>query len=532
MHFSKTYSQLLLTLPPELRESAIEYRQLKKLINQVVTELTSLGLSPEFLHQVIQTSTISASDKGKQRAVDPIQFNASIVAPRSSLPRVFYELSNVDDHLEPRLRLRVDATGHSGQLNDFFGSPDLGSSGISNLRSECREEFHLEVRSEGPEVGCARDVHSVDNDFGGRILPGPSSGDCGSLTHISSEDLPIQELIIPLVSDTAFFRLLTETLQTLATNLISMRANFESTLRSLTQEISTASRPISATSSFHPHSPFSSDPATVTVPPPSPTFFSASKSDLDTWREVFQLYIESDIFESHQERSRGERGLEDAEQRLTSFVKTLNDRVSSGQLKLRLKQSRQALQTFIQLNTFILDLRKFQHVTSEATRKILKKHAKRTALPLAPDISSPFVISGGASSIALLSHSHTTPVSLPLLLVQALTETLLPIIPHIDDYACIICTSIAFKPIRLQCGHLFCVRCLVKMQKRGEGNCPMCRATTVLAADRSNVDWALLNFMKDWFPIEAKKKLQQNEREAAHEEMEELGLSVHGCFIM
>lgn len=43
MHFSKTYAQLLLTLPPDLRESAIQYRQLKKIINQIVAELTSLG---------------------------------------------------------------------------------------------------------------------------------------------------------------------------------------------------------------------------------------------------------------------------------------------------------------------------------------------------------------------------------------------------------------------------------------------------------------------------------------------------------
>ena len=27
MHFAKVYSQLLLTLPPELQENAIEYRQ-------------------------------------------------------------------------------------------------------------------------------------------------------------------------------------------------------------------------------------------------------------------------------------------------------------------------------------------------------------------------------------------------------------------------------------------------------------------------------------------------------------------------
>lgn len=44
MHFSKTYTQLLLSLPPELRDNAIEYRKLKKLINQVVQELTQLGV--------------------------------------------------------------------------------------------------------------------------------------------------------------------------------------------------------------------------------------------------------------------------------------------------------------------------------------------------------------------------------------------------------------------------------------------------------------------------------------------------------
>ena len=46
------------------------------------------------------------------------------------------------------------------------------------------------------------------------------------------------------------------------------------------------------------------------------------------------------------------------------------------------------------------------------------------------------------------------------------------------------------------------------------------------------MDWALLNFMKDWFPNEARKKLQQNEREAAEEELRELGLEVKGCILM
>jgi hypothetical protein len=105
------------------------------------------------------------------------------------------------------------------------------------------------------------------------------------------------------------------------------------------------------------------------------------------------------------------------------------------------------------------------------------------------------------SEFALIQKESS---SLPRSLVQAVGEILLPIIPQIDDYSCLICTSIAFKPIRLFCGHLFCVRwvcyiqtvlirhglnfwfsrCLVKMQKRGKGNCPMCRAPTVLTADR------------------------------------------------
>ncbi len=52
------------------------------------------------------------------------------------------------------------------------------------------------------------------------------------------------------------------------------------------------------------------------------------------------------------------------------------------------------------------------------------------------------------------------------------------------------------------------------------------------ALGAANVDWALLNFMKDWFPGEARKKLQQNEREAAEEEMTELGLEMRGCLVM
>ena len=44
-------------------------------------------------------------------------------------------------------------------------------------------------------------------------------------------------------------------------------------------------------------------------------------------------------------------------------------------------------------------------------------------------------------------------------------QSVISIIPQLDDYSCPICMEIAFKPIRLSCGHLFCVRCLVKLKK-------------------------------------------------------------------
>lgn len=117
------------------------------------------------------------------------------------------------------------------------------------------------------------------------------------------------------------------------------------------------------------------------------------------------------------------------------------------------------------------NLRQLNYASSEATRKILKKHVKQTALPFPPSLPREIVsaiglvgveVPTGSPSTGEMSQALIPPPShsvlLPQLLVQAIGETILPIIPHVDDYACVICMSIAFKPIRLSCGHLFCVR--------------------------------------------------------------------------
>jgi hypothetical protein len=47
----------------------------------------------------------------------------------------------------------------------------------------------------------------------------------------------------------------------------------------------------------------------------------------------------------------------------------------------------------------------------------------------------------------------------------------------------------------------------------------------------ANVDWALRNLMRDWFPVEAKVKRRHNEREAAEEQLREMGFGDRACVI-
>ncbi|CAG8554282.1 1173_t:CDS:2, partial [Scutellospora calospora] len=100
-------------------------------------------------------------------------------------------------------------------------------------------------------------------------------------------------------------------------------------------------------------------------------------------------------------------------------------------------------------------------------------------------------------------------------------EQLSKIIPQLDDYTCPICLNISWKPIRLHCGHVFCHRCLVKAGRKGTQNCPICRAkNAIYDADQGNLDVSLMNFLKLYFPQEAKKKQKANEREQANEDVE------------
>lgn len=99
---------------------------------------------------------------------------------------------------------------------------------------------------------------------------------------------------------------------------------------------------------------------------------------------------------------------------------------------------------------------------------------------------------------------------------QMSTE-LISVVPQLDDYLCPICLVVAYWPVKLKCQHTFCSRCLVKMSRKGERFCPLCRAETIMLAGIENFDGELAAFMRKYFPKQVKAKVRANERERNQE---------------
>jgi len=289
---------------------------------------------------------------------------------------------------------------------------------------------------------------------------------------------PKQPLSVPLSSDSAFLLLLSLRLRTLSTLQEQQTTQFTSQITTLTHSI-------------HP----------------------SDKKDLYKWREIFSKWKELEIFEGQTEGDRGGREVDESERRLGVFVQGLG-------LGGKRKRRDGTVEDFLMLNRELLNLKRFWGANELALKKILKKHDKRTSL----QVSKYYDTSERRGGLDKLPH----------VLLCQITQILLPIIPSIDDFSCPICSEIAWKPIRLICSHIFCLRCLSKMQKRHQNPCPICRSEVVMATTREGLDKDMLEFMKEWFPKESKMKNKENWEEVKKELGGELGdeLQVKGCLVM
>ncbi|KAH9904602.1 SPX domain-containing protein [Xylariomycetidae sp. FL2044] len=286
----------------------------------------------------------------------------------------------------------------------------------------------------------------------------------------------VQQVEVPLVFDGEFF----EILQTDVSNLDTLQQEEQNKLQ---QQISVLGREIQTST--------------------KPSKGRKSKVDLATWRNIFELYLDARIFFSTRESDHGARSSNHAWQQLQWFQAQVLERKLVQHLKL--ESSRQAFDRFVNLNAMLLQILKFQEINSLAVTKILKKFDKRTAL----GVSKAFPVA--VHSDRLLAGNVARD------LCAQMSNELISVVPQLDDYLCPICFVVAYWPVRLDCQHVFCSRCLVKMSRKGERHCPLCRADVLLRAGLDNFDSSHAKFLREYFPKEVKEKIRANERERNRE---------------
>ncbi|KAG6001365.1 hypothetical protein E4U21_004415 [Claviceps maximensis] len=242
-----------------------------------------------------------------------------------------------------------------------------------------------------------------------------------------------------------------------------------------------------------------------------------SKSDLSRWRCIFELYLDAEVFFGTHERDHGSRSSQLALKQLQWFQVEVDKRNLAKDFKLR--ESQVVFLRFVNLNLNLLKNLQFQELNKLAISKILKKFDKRTSLGVSKTFHSTIQSEG------FLSRDVAKDVC------AQMSQQLVTVVPQLNDYLCPVCFCVAYRPVRLHCRHVFCIRCIVKIQRRNEKYCPLCRADVVMSASADNLDRALEKYMKKYFAKEVKEKQRSNEIERG---IEDYGpdYTHHDCSVM
>ena len=168
---------------------------------------------------------------------------------------------------------------------------------------------------------------------------------------------PRREIDIALTNDSEFFTLLGSAISSLQELETAEKTSFADSVAKLASQISKVASPTASKSDMYAYV--------------HPLYVKRSTLMLYlSWREIFSTWVEAQIFESDRERDRGERSVEDAEDRLLWFVEQVGRKDQA--IKMRNKRSKEELAKFVELNETLLNLKKFSKANEEAARKILK----------------------------------------------------------------------------------------------------------------------------------------------------------------
>jgi len=469
MKFAREYQEHLRNegFPEHWVSSAISYGQLKKCIKRVTRELTALGLDVPTLQRLLQSvettpQTPPSGSDGSLPAETATSVEQKDEAPQSQEKPFQYLFSgpSIDaGPVKPQLLFVVDA--------------DTGEPLDAGLAPETRNYLHqLAVAERLTDIRIADEGESLTRSTTRSSEGGPDSARRDNEPDARQSKYagrPTRLVSVPLTSDSEFFEVLEKELCGLAELQKAQQAKLTAEIVAVGRRLGKATNP--------------SD--------------SRARTDLNHWRRLFELYLESNIFFATCEQDHGVHGGERAQKQYEHFIKQAT---KAGLLnKFKKAESAKTFQLFLDINNELLQCLKFQEINQVAMKKILKKFDKRTAL---------------GAKVTFPSHLPPSLVSADFskALSSEVSNNIIAVVPQLDDYLCPICFQLAYRPIRLRCSHLFCIRCLIVMQREGKDKCPLCREPCVLDADSTNLDKSMQNFLKRYFHDEAKKKQRDNEK--------------------
>jgi E3 ubiquitin-protein ligase BAH len=359
MKFAREFRDALRDYPESWVEAAIPYGVLKKCLKSVSLELQSFGLDADTLRQLLDAQATSSTGGSVPIARYNLDGN-HLLGILATLGSYFADMA-VGDESGPRPRLTVLVQFQDGLVVDA----KLSKSSKAFLRSLAAKE-DLTVSPEGSRRGSAATTageyvfpatmesplrHSVSRKGGlgpANFAPSASSIHSTDLTWDSQPRM----VEIPLRCDEDFFRLIDADIATLDGLERVEEAAMTSDVKAIAQEVTQVTKPT-----------------------------KYSKSDLSRWRDIFELYLDAQVFFSTHEQDHGARSSSRAVQQLDFFENEVRRRDIIRQFKLKLSHA--AYERFIGLNHKLLQNLKFQEINRIALMKILKsmKFPLRLAYP-------------------------------------------------------------------------------------------------------------------------------------------------------
>lgn len=316
MKFGHVFKEKLKSagFPPDWVESAISYSQLKKCINRVTNELAALGLDPETLKKLlkqVEDYNASSSDDDNDRPLEYLLSGEEVASGRAQ--------GVAKKPFHPKLI--------------FYVSEETGELENAHLDDETRQKLHMLAVNQGmTNVRVAEEPQespetkeTITDDQGVRRRPG------------------YRTVEVHLTSDSEFFTRLAAELSGLEALQAKEEKRMHVEIQDLGHQIARMVDPDKR----------------------------GTKKLIATWREIFQIYIESDIFFGSTEADHAPHDADKASQMFIEFADKIARQGLVEQL-LKKPEATKALNTFMHINREILQGLQYGEMNRTAMRKILK----------------------------------------------------------------------------------------------------------------------------------------------------------------